>query len=361
MRPHRKRSPKQPGAAPGTLVYQGDEPLGPVKMRVFDYDAGTFQEKVLDSPAECARFRQSPTVTWIDVEGVQEVGLVEQIGARFGVHPLTLEDIVNTRQRPKIEEYPGYVYVVLKMLHYRHDDISLEDEQVSLILGKGFLLSFQETKEGDVFDPVRQRLREGKGRIRQMGANYLAYTLIDLVVDHYLGVLEGLGEHIEALEDQIVSDPTPEVLRRINHLRRHVLFLRRSIWPLREVVATLARNEQPLVSPEINLFFRDVYDHAIRTTEFIEASRELLASMTELYLSTLSIRMNEVMKVLAIISTFFLPLTFIAGLYGMNFNPEASPLNMPELNWYFGYPFALGIMIVLAVVMYAFFRHKRWL
>ncbi len=356
-RPHRKH----PGDAPGTLVYEGDAAPGAVQIRVFDYDAGSLREETLGSTAACARYRASPTVTWIDVDGVHDVALVEQLGDAFGLHPLTLEDVVHTRQRPKMEEYPGYIYVVLQMLHYDHERCALDAEQVSLVVGDGFLLSFQESKQGDVFDPVRRRLRENRGRIRRLGADYLLYALIDLVVDYYLDVLEGLGEHIEDLEDRLLADPRPELLREINTLRRHVLFLRRSIWPLRDVVTALERSDLPFMTDEVDVYLRDVYDHAVRTAEIIESSREVLAAMADLYLSTVSNRMNEVMKLLAVISTIFLPLTFIAGIYGMNFDPAASPFNMPELHWAYGYPFALGLMAAVTLAMLAFFRHKRWL
>ena len=355
------RRHKKPGAAPGTLVYQGEEVLGPPRITVFDFTAQALEEKVVTDVSECARFRDPATVTWLDIEGVHDVDLVARLGPYFDIHPLTLEDIVHTRQRPKMEEYPQYIYVVLKMLHYHHETCELADEQVSLVLGPGYVISFQEAREGDVFDPVRLRLREARGRIRKAGADYLAYALIDLIVDYYLDVLEGLGEHIEALEDRILGSPDDDVLRQINKLRRHVLFMRRSIWPLRDVIMGLERSDLPFMHDETHVFFRDVYDHTMRTTEIIEASREVLASMIDLHMSALSNRMNEVMKVLAIISTFFLPLTFIAGVYGMNFNPEASPLNMPELNWFWGYPFSLALMAVTALWMYVFFRRKNWL
>lgn len=352
---------KQPGLAPGTLVYEGEAPPGPIHIQVFDYDATTFEERTLPDLEACAAYRDRNTVTWVNVDGVHDVRQVAEIGRLFDIHPLTLEDIVHTRQRPKMEEYPHYVYVALQMMHYEHQTCTLEAEQVSLVIGRGFVISFQEAKTGDVFDPVRQRLREARGRIRTSGADYLAYALIDVAVDFYMDILEGLGEHIEQLETDVTTDPEPAHLQQINKLRRHTLLLRRSIWPLRDVITALERSELPFMSPETDVFYRDVYDHTIRTAELIESSREVLASMVELYLSTVSYRMNEIMKVLAIISTFFLPLTFVAGIYGMNFNPEASPFNMPELNWVYGYPFALGLMGLIALGMLFFFRRKRWL
>ena len=357
-RAHRK---KKPGTAPGTLIYEGHEPDHPVRLQVYDYDVDHLEERELDDAAACAMYREQATTTWINVDGVYDVNLIERLGTLFDIHTLTLEDIVSTDQRPKVEEYPAYIYVVLQMMHYEHEQALLVPEQVSLIIRPGIVLSFQESIKGDLFDPVRQRLRDNQGRIRAGGADYLAYALIDVIVDHYMDILESLGEHIEDLEDEVTTHPSPDVMHRINRLRRKIVLLRRSVWPLRDVIMALERSERPFMSQETDIFFRDVYDHTVRTIEIIESAREVLATLTDLHLSTLSFRMNEIMKILAIIATFFLPLTFIAGIYGMNFNPDASPLNMPELNWFFGYPFALGIMVCVALGMYIFFRRKGWL
>ncbi len=351
---------KKLGLSPGSLVYSGDLASSSVRATIFDFSENTLEERALSSSEETLLFAGRDTVSWLDIEGVHDVELVRRVGALFGIHPLTLEDIVNTHQRPKFEEYPDYAFMVLKMLHYDHEACEVSVEQVSLVLGHNYLISFQEAKEGDVFDPVRNRLREGRNRLRTSGADYLAYELMDLIVDHYLNVLEGIGEHIESIEDEITRDPNPALLRRINRLRRQVIFLRRSIWPLRDVFTNLERSTLPFLSKENAVYIRDVYDHTVRTMEIMESSRELLASMLELYLSNLSLRTNEVMKVLAVISTIFLPLTFVAGIYGMNFNTEASPYNMPELNWPLGYPFALGIMLLIFLGMIVFFKRKDW-
>ena len=357
LNPHRKA----PGTAPGTLVYEGDRPPGPVSIEVIDYDAEQLEEAVVEDVEACVRYHEADAVAWINVEGVHDIPLVGRFGEIFGLHPLTLEDIVSTDQRPKLEEYPEYVYIVVQMMHYDDETGTVEPEQVSLIVGEGFLISFQEGMQGDVFEPVRQRLRESRGLIRQRGADYLAYALIDVIVDYYMDILEGLGEHIETLEDEITRRPDANLLRDINVLRRRVTTLRRSIWPLRDVILALERTDRPFITDYIDPYLRDVYDHTVRTVELIESAREILTSLVELHLSMASHRMNEVMKVLTIIATFFLPLTFIAGIYGMNFNPDASPLNMPELNWFFGYPFAWSLMLGVAAVMYLFFRRKGWL
>jgi magnesium transporter len=356
-RPSRRKR----GHPPGTLVYTGDQPPGPVRIHRYEYDDEHFEEHLLDAGEAIDAHPTIGAVSWLDVDGVHEVALLRRIGAAFEIHDLTLEDIVHPNQRPKMEEYAHYIFVVLQMMHYDHETADLEPEQVSLVFGEDFVLSFQETKEGDAFELVRVWLREHRGRVRRSGADYLAYCLVDVVVDHYMEILEGLGEHIESLEDVVATEPHPELMQRVNTLRRRVMMLRRSIWPLRDVILALERSEVSFIASETDRYFRDVYDHVVRTAEIIESAREMLSALSDLHVSALSFRMNEIMKMLAIIATFFLPLSFIAGLYGMNFNPDASPLNMPELEWYLGYPFALTLMAAVATTMYVFFRRRGWL
>ena len=358
---HLRPRKKAPGSPPGTLVYEGEERPQPVHIQVYDYGPEELVEEEVEQLERLATFRHSPSTTWVNVDGVHDVAIVEIIGRLFDIHPLTLEDIVSPDQRPKVEEYPNYTYVVVQMMHYDHERLELITEQVSLIVKEGLVISFQESIEGDVFDPIRQRLREGSGSIRTRGADYLLYALIDVIVDYYMVVLEGMGEHIEDLEDAVLSDPSPQMVQRISGIRRKATHLRKTIWPLRDAVLALERSERSYMSKEHRVFFRDVYDHTVRTIEIIESAREVLATVTDLHVSALSFRMNEIMKVLAIIATFFLPLTFIAGVYGMNFDPEASPLNMPELNWYFGYPFSLVLMGLVAAGMFVYFRRNGWL
>lgn len=354
-------SRKRPGTPPGTLVYEGEQPAKPVRIQLYDYTADRLNEYDVSDIEELSGLCTTDGTTWINVDGVHDVEVVEKVGRLFDVHPLTLEDVVSTDQRPKMEEYPDYVYVVLQMMHYDHEQAQIATEQVSIIFGDGFLISFQEITEGDVFDPVRRRLRDARGHIRNRKADYLAYALVDVIVDYYMEILEGLGEHIVRLEDRVTDEPEPDVMRDINRLRRKVLLLRRSIWPLRDVIVALERCDRDFMTTETDLFFRDVYDHTVRTVELIESAREVLATLTDLHLSTLSFRSNEIMKILAIIATIFLPLTFIAGVYGMNFDVDASPFNMPELGWYFGYPFALALMLAVAATMVIFFRRKGWM
>lgn len=350
-----KKRSRKAGLPPGSLIHIGDKKKEEVKITVIDYDEGNFQEKVISEIQECFTFKDKPTVTWINVDGVHKVEIPEKIGECYGFHPLIIEDILNTDQRPKMEDFGDYIYVVLKMLNLDSRTNSIISEQISLILGPNFVISFQEGREGDVFNPVRERLRAGKGKIRKMGADYLAYSLIDSIVDNYFIILEKLGEKIESLEERLVTNPTGNVLREIHNLKREMLFLRKSVWPLREVISTMAKGESSLIHPSTGIYLRDIYDHTIHVVDTIETFRDMVSGMLDIYLSSISNRMNAVMKVLTIIATIFMPLTFLAGVYGMNFK------NMPELEWKFGYPMIVLVMLIVAVIMLYFFRKKKWI
>ncbi len=304
---------------------------------------------------ECFSFRDKPTVTWINVEGIHEVKVVEKLGSCFGLHPLVLEDILNTDQRPKMEVYGDYLYIVLKMLYDGDENRPVEGEQVSLILGSNFVISFQEGKEGDVFNPVRERIRGGKGVIRKMGSDYLVYSLIDIIVDHYFLILERLGEKIEVLEEELVAHPTTTTLQEIQKFKNQMTYVRRMVWPLREVISCLGRKESTLVKETTEIYLRDVYDHVVQAMDTIEVYREMLSGMLDIYLSSVSNRLNSVMKVLTIIATIFMPLTFIAGIYGMNFK------HMPELEWRWGYPAVWLIVVIIGISMMIYFKKKKWL
>ena len=342
------------GQPPGSLVTVGDQEVKSARVSVIDYDASNLAERTLDDLTECCRYKDSPTVTWINVDSVSDAQAVHNLGQQFALHPLVVEDILNTDQRPRLEDFGQYIYIALKMLRLDPQDKSLLVEQVSLVLGPGFVLSFQEL-EGDVFELIRQRIRTAKGRIRQMGADYLAYCLIDAIVDGYFVILERDSDQIELLEEELMSHPGSKVLQSIHKLKRESLFLRKAVWPLREVINSFQRAESKLISDQISLYLRDVFDHTIQVIDTTETLRDMLAGMVEIYLSSLSNRMNEVMKVLTIIATIFIPLTFIAGLYGMNFQ------HMPELKWYWGYPLVLAVMLVVALGMLTYFRRKKWL
>jgi magnesium transporter len=342
------------GLPPGSPVHIGEEKTCETKITVLDYDELHLQEKEIERVDEIPQLKDTSTVTWINVDGVHEVGILQKIADRFRLHPLVLEDIMNTDQRPKIEDFGEYIYVVLKMLYYDDEKREVATEQVSLILSARSVISFQE-REGDVFDPIRDRVRTGRGLIRKMGADYLVYALIDSIVDNYFTILEKLGEKIEFLEDELVSNPAIETLQEIHKLKRDMVFLRKSVWPLREVISRLERGGSPLIKEGTVIYFRDVYDHTIQVIDAIETFRDVLSGMLDIYLSSVSNRMNEVMKVLTIIATIFIPLTLIAGVYGMNFR------YMPELESQWSYPTVLLAMLVIGILMLVYFRKRKWL
>jgi magnesium transporter len=347
----RKRA-KKVGAAPGTLVHIGERKVENTRLRVIDYERERLTETEPAAAGDCCPLKGTASVSWINVDGIHEVEAVETLGRCFDLHPLVMEDILNTDQRPKVEVYDDYLFIVIKMLQF-DDHAGIRTEQVSLVLGDNFVLSFQEM-EGDVFDGVRERLRAGR-RIRFLGADYLAYALLDAVVDSYFAILEKIGDRIEDLEEELIGRPVPTTLEKIHHLKREMILLRKSVWPLREVLNGLTRGENPLIQSDTLLYLRDVYDHTIQVIDTIETFRDLLAGMLDLYLSGVSNRMNEVMKVLTVIATIFIPLTFLAGIYGMNFD------YMPELHWRWAYPVLWLIMIGIGVGLVFVFKKKDWL
>jgi magnesium transporter len=350
----RRRSAKG-GLPPGTLVHIGERKVEETKLWAVAFGEQYVQEQSLETVDQCSFPQGDASVMWINIDGLHDTDVLGKLGERFGLHPLVVEDVLNTGQRPKLEDHGEYIFCVLKSLHCP-DEASEETEieQISLVLGPNYVLSFQE-QEGDEFDPLRERIRSGRGRVRKAGADYLLYALLDLIVDQYFVVLERFGDRMESLEENLVADPTTETLHTIHHLKREMAYLRRSVWPLREVIGRLERSGSTLVHESTELYLRDVYDHTIQVIDAIETFRDMLSGMLDVYLSSVSNRMNEIMKVLTIIATVFIPLTFIAGLYGMNFQ------YMPELKWPWGYPLVWIVMIVVAVLMVIYFRRKRWL
>ena len=342
------------GLAPGTPVHVGERRTESTKITVFEYDDAHIEERQLNSVEECKEWKKSPGVVWINIDGIHEISVVESVGKLFGIHPLVQEDIVNTNQRPKVEDYDSYLFAIVKMLYEDREASEIHAEQVSIIVTPKIVISFQE-RDGDVFSPVRERLRNGKGIIRQRGSDYLAYCLIDAIVDHYFLIMENLENRILPLEDQAVNDPTPQVMQSIHSLKSDLVFLRRSLWPLREMLARLEREQLPLIRPDTRRFLRDVYDHTIQIIEILESFQEIVSGLLDVYMSSISNRMNNVMKVLTIIATIFIPLTFIAGVYGMNFQ------HMPELAWRWGYPAVWGVMLLVIIGMVIFFKRKKWL
>jgi len=348
------RRSQKAGLPPGTIVHVGEKRYEPVKLSVINYDSANFQEKEVNTVEEAFSFRDESSVTWLNIDGVHQPEIIEQVGKHFGMHPLVLEDVANTGQRPKMEDFDDYIYVVLRMLKFDEKENETKAEQVSIVLGRGFAISFQE-REGDVFDTVRERLRNNKGRLRKMGADYLAYALIDAIVDNYFRVLEKLGETIEDIEDKLVTNPSTETLRTIHDLKREMIFLRKSVWPLREVISRLERSESALINKSTCIYLRDVYDHTIQVMDAVETFRDMLSGMLDIYLSSVSNRMNEVMKVLTVVATIFIPLTFLGGVYGMNFR------YMPELELTWSYPLILTLMFAIAILMVVYFRRKKWI
>lgn len=352
IQPSKKRAVKA-GLPPGTLVHIGHKKTDQVFITVIEYDEEQFQQREIKQIEECFPLKDKPTITWINISGIHELDVIEKTGVQFGLHPLTLEDIVNTEQRPKIEDYKDYIFIVLKALHYDADQ-GLKIEQISIIIGVNYVITIQENKK-DVFRPVRERIKNSTGRIRKVGADYLVYALIDAIVDNYFVVLEQLEGKIEFLEEELITNPTKRTLHLIHQLKREMLFMRKSLWPSREVINILQRGELPFINETTVVHLKDVYDHTIQVVEIIETLRDILSETLDIYLSSISNRINDVMKILTIITTIFIPLSFVAGIYGMNFK------YMPELEWRFGYPVVLIFMAVVGIVMLFFFKKKKWI
>lgn len=349
-----KKKSKKVGLPPGTIVHIGNKRMEKVKINIIDYNEEHFQEKEVKSTGECFPYKDKSTITWINIDGVHEIKVIEEIGKLFNLHSLILEDIVDTDQRPKIKDFRDYIFIILKMLYCDKKSNEMKVEQVSLILGKNYVISFQE-REGDVFDFIRDRIRNNIGRIRKLGADYLVYSLMDAIVDNYFTIIEKLDEEIENLEDKVISQPNPANVQAIHKLKRDLIFLRKSVWPLREVISILERGESPLVLESTNLYLRDVYGHTIQVMDTVESLRDIISGILDIYLSSINTRMNEIMKVLTIIATIFIPLTFITGIYGMNFQ------YMPEIKWFWSYPLILSVMLIIGIVMVIFFKRKKWM
>lgn len=349
-----RRHSKKHGLPPGSLVSTGDEKAIPVHIRVIDYDAHKVDIFEADSLDPVRPLRDTPTTTWIDLDGVHDVALLEQLGQHFGIHPLILEDITTIGQRPKAEVFDTYIFIVLDMHSMEAPSGVMLSEQVSLLVGRNWVISFKENP-GDVFDPVRARLREQVGRICSQGSDYLAYTILDIIVDHYFLVLEAFSDQVEKLEEEVLVGDLDVVQGKANALRRELIQLRRTVWPIRDLVSQLERSESPLLSEDIRPYLRDVYDHIVQIIDIVESTRDVLGGLMDLYMTSLSNRMNEVMKFLTVIGTIFIPLTFIAGVYGMNF------VNMPELQSPYGYPVVWIVMILIAVGMVFYFKKRKWL
>lgn len=353
------------GMAPGTLVI--DDDASPTKLTLIDYNREKASRKILRSPEEAASYLDTESISWIDLQGLGNEDTLNRLGSVFHLHPLVLEDVVNVPQRPKIEYYTDQLLILTRMVmltsKYNEDTDEapeFESEQLSFVLGKNYLLTVQEELNQDCLDPVRHRIRQNQGLIRGAGPDYLAYALLDAVIDAYFPVLEEYGEYIESLEDEVIFNPTRQTVQKIYRIRRALMSLRRSIWPQRSALSQLVRDGGDLIHPDVRIYLQDCYDHVVQVLDVLETYRELTANLMDVYLSSVSNRMNEVMKTLTVISAIFIPLTFIAGIYGMNFNPEVSPWNMPELQYYWGYPLCWGLMIAIALSLTYYFWRKGW-
>lgn len=345
---------KQAGLPPGTPVYTGEAKTEKVIINLIDYTGHLVSEKEILQPEECIHCIKSGSISWIDVEGVHEVEKIQKLTEAIGLHPLVTEDILNVEQRAKMEEFDGYIYIVLKMFHLNEKNGEITPEQVSIILGKNYVVTFQEGYEGDTFHSIRERIRANKGVITKMTSDYLVYSIIDSIIDSYFTVLESFGDRIEKLEEELVNNPEKRTLTEIYRLKREMLYLRKNVWPLREAISRLERGESDLVTRGTHIYLRDVYDHTINVLDTIETYRDMLSGMIDIYLSSISNRLNETMKYLAGISTIFIPMTFIASIYGMNFEI------MPELKYEYGYFVAIGLMAVVGISFFIYFKLKKW-
>ncbi|MTJ09482.1 magnesium/cobalt transporter CorA [Anabaena sp. UHCC 0204] len=349
----------EPGTPPGMIIV--DENAEKPIIFLMDYNRTDFIHKQISYPEECSNYLNTESVSWVDVQGLGSKDILQRLGQSFDLHPLVLEDIVNMVERPKIEDYEDQLVIIAHMVVPNQNNGSYYSEQVSLVLGKHYVLTVQEEPEHDCFDGVRMRINKGKGIIRRQGSDYLAYSLLDAIIDGFFPVLELYGERINDLEEEVIVNPTQKTLQKIYKIRRELLQLRRAIWPQRDAINSLIRDGSELINDDVRVYLRDCYDHAVQVMDIVETYRELVSGLMDVYLSAISNKMNEIMKLLTVVSSIFIPLTFIAGVYGMNFNTEKSPLNMPELNWYWGYPLCLGVMALVAMSLIFFFWRRGWL
>jgi len=350
----------KPGSAPGTFNNIDNQKKGEVDITLLDYDGDHAHSVTIESIEECTSYLNAPTKTWIKIKGLGDLEKLKSIWTYFDLHPLIREDIINTVQRPKVERYRNCVYIVMRMLWYSEEKETVQSNQVSIILGENFVISFQETHK-PIFEPVIDRINISRGRIRDAGNDYLVYALLDNITDHYFNLLNELNEQLENVEDNLMEEPDESTFQAIHTLRKNITFTRKSIWPARDMFTLLTREDMDFIESATKIYLRDVQDHIGQIMDNIDNFRDMSMGMYDMYMSDASNKMNEVMKLLTIIATIFIPLTFIAGVYGMNFNPEKSPFNMPELNWYLGYPLCLLVMAIVAIVMIIYFYRKGWI
>ena len=360
MRKRLKKISKKKGLKPGSIVFVGEKKVDNIRISIIDYDKTSLKESEVTSVEECFAYKNTSTITWINIDGLHDESLIEKIGKNFEINELVLEDIVNTEQRPKVELSDTNIFIVLKMLYLDKSNNHIIAEQFSFIFTKNVVITFQE-RIGDVFDHVRKRLRKTVPRNNFMNSDYLTYTLIDAVIDNYYTVLENIDNEIEELEDLLIKNPSTSDLETIHDLKRQLIHIRKATWPLREVIGGLNRFETDLISQDTKPYLRDLYEHTIQVIDTIETFRDYVAGLLDIYLSSVSNKMNEVMKVLTIIATIFIPLSFLAGVYGMNFDTSVSILNMPELSSPYGYIIFWFIALIVGGGLLVFFKKKKWL
>lgn len=345
---------KKVGLPPGSLVHIGEVHETEARITIIEYNKDTIEENAVESIEQILLCREKDTVTWVNIEGLGNIELVGAIGEHFNIHPLVLEDILNTHQRPKLEEYDDYLYCVLKGTSLAKNKFAVDYEQISILILSDFVFTFKE-KQDELFEPVKRRLRTSKGHFRSQGADYLAYVILDTIVDSYFTLQDSLDEIVDSVEEELLTDPTQETLANIQGIKRELIFIRRSISPLREVLNAILRSESPLIQEKTLIYYRDISDHVLRISEAIESTRDMVAGLLDIYITTISNKMNEIMKVLTVFASIFIPLTFIAGIYGMNFE------YMPELKWKWAYPTLWGTFIAIPVILLFYFKKKKWL
>lgn len=353
-RSQRSRPSRKAGMPPGTIVHVGEENKSDVKISLVHYNADAAEQKIAPSFEACEGYIKKDGIVWIDISGIHDTKVIENVGRLFNLHPLVLEDIPNTELRPRFEEFDDYIFFTLKNLEYSSEAREIKYEQISFVFGKNYVISFQE-RESDLFKTITDRLLSGISKARNRGTDYLVYLLIDATVDDYYAIAELVEEKIEVLEDRVLLDSTGKSLSEIQHTKRDLVMLMKSIFPLREAIGKMQRRENPLINESTHVFLNSVYDHAVHIIESIETQRDILSGLMDIYLTNISNRMNSVMKVLTIIATIFIPITFFAGVYGMNFN------YFPEIGWKWGYAFFWALCIICVSIMLIFFKKKKWL
>lgn len=351
---------KKNGSLPDNSVYIGEEQVQRTTITEITYDEQSVKISDIINIQDIIQQKDKFSITWIDISGLSDTNMISQIGKIYGLHPLTIEDILNTEQRPKLDVFDSYIFIILRIHFYDNKTNILNYNQINLILGHNFVITIQE-RLSPVFNSIKDSLQNPQNLIHKKGPDYLVHALLDVSVDTYYQILEAIGDVIEKVEEKVITNPSTEVVKQIHSLKRNMIFLRKSVWPLREIISGLHHKVSSLIQESTLLYLKDVYDHIVQVIDTVETYRDLLSGIMDIYISSINNKLNEVMKVLTVFATIFIPLTFVSSLYGMNFNTEVSPFNMPELHWRYGYFFVLSIMLAIVIAMLAFFKRRKWL